>query len=176
MKRIIGLVLFSVLLVSCQQKEEPKPQYKFPTDSTMSVQSNSEEKMLRDVLAKDPANLNGWIRLGNMLMDNSRYAEAAEAYSKALDLDPKNVDVRVDMGTCYRNIGKPDLAVKEFNKALEYNPNHLNAHRNLGIVSEYDLKDKTRAIKEFEKYLQLGPNASDAEVVRQEIQKLKAAK
>jgi len=179
MKRIIGLFLFAVLIVSCQQKEEPKPQYQFPTGSAsgpIQGTGQDDEKMLKEALAKDPKNVNGWIKLGNTMMDTSRFNEAIDAYSKALDLDAKNVDVRVDLGTCYRNAGKPDFAVKEYRKALEIDPNHINGHKNLGVVLAYDLKDKAQAIKEFEKVLQIAPNAPDAEVIRQEIQKLKAAK
>lgn len=177
MKKIIGLVLFAALIVSCQQKEEPKAQYQFPTGSVPGpVQGQNDEKMLIEAVTKDPGNVNAWIKLGNTMMDTSRFNEAIDAYKKALDIDPRNVDVRVDMGTCYRNIGKPDFAVKEYRKALEFDPNHLNGHKNLGVVLEYDLRDKAQALKEFEKYLQLAPNSPDAEVIRQEIQKLKAAK
>jgi tetratricopeptide (TPR) repeat protein len=85
------------------------------------------------------------------------------------------VDVRVDMGTCYRNTGRPDRAVEEYRKALAINPRHLNAHRNLGVVLAFDLGDKKQAIKAFEEYLRLSPNAPDADQLRQEIARLKAA-
>jgi len=93
-----------------------------------------------------------------------------------LDIDPKNVDVRVDMGTCYRKLGKPDVALKEYRRALELNPNHLFALKNMGVVFAYDLRDADQAVKAFEKALALAPNAPDAEQLKQEIQKLKAAK
>jgi tetratricopeptide (TPR) repeat protein len=109
-------------------------------------------------------------------MDTSRFSEAVEAYQKALDIDPKNVDVRVDMGTCYRKLGKPDVAVKEYRKALELDPQHLHALKNLGIVFAYDLHDSKEAVKAFEKALAIAPNDPDAERLKQEIQKLKAAK
>ena len=174
------LLLAGALLVfaiaGCQQKEEPKPQYQFPTGPVVNVQSGEQEKMLREVIAKDPKNLNALINLGNMMMDTSRFSEAVEAYQKALDIDPKNVDVRVDMGTCYRKLGKPDVALKEYRKALELNPNHLFALKNMGVVFAYDLRDADQAVKAFEKALALAPNAPDAEQLKQEIQKLKAAK
>ena len=168
------LLIFTV--VGCQQKEEPKPQYQFPTGPVAPVQSMEQEKLLREVVAKDPKNVNGWISLGNMMMDTSRFGEAVEAYQKALDIDPKNVDVRVDMGTCYRNLRKPDVAVKEYRQALELNPQHLHALKNLGIVFAYDLHDSKEAVKAFEKALAIAPNDPDAERLKQEMQKLKAAK
>lgn len=171
MKKLFIVLFVIVVAFGCKQKEEPKPQYQIPSGP---VQSQDDVKMLKDVLQKDPANLNAWIKLGNTLMDTSRYAEAVEAYQKALDIDPKNVDVRVDMGTCYRYSGRPDKAIEEYKKALQYNPNHLYGHKNMAIVLAYDFKKNAEAIKEFEKYLELAPTAPDAGQVREEIKKLKA--
>ncbi len=151
MKKLLLAGAFLVFAIAgCQQKEEPKPQYQFPTAPVVNVQSGEQEKMLREVIAKDPKNVNAWVSLGNMMMDTSRFSEAVEAYQKALDIDPKNVDVRVDMGTCYRNLRKPDMAVKEYRKALELNPQHLFALKNMGIVLAYDLRDADQAVKAFE--------------------------
>ena len=97
---------------------------------------------LRSMAKMNPGKADGWIALGNALMDTQQFGEAIDAYQKALALDPKNVDVRVDMGTCMRGIGKYEAAVAEFRKAIKMAPNHLNAHRNLGVVLGFDLKDR----------------------------------
>jgi regulator of sirC expression with transglutaminase-like and TPR domain len=68
------------------------------------------------------------------------------------------------------------MAVKEYRKALETDPKHLQAIKNLGIVYAYDLHDNKEAVKAFEKALAVAPNDPDAERLKQEIQKLKAAK
>jgi len=175
-KLIITSILLIFAVVGCQKKEEPKQQYEFPSGSAGSIQSMDQVKMLQEAAAKDPKNVNAWISLGNMLMDTKRFSEAIDAYEKALAIDPKNIDVRVDMGTCYRNSGKPDMAIKEYRKALEVNPQHLHALKNMGIVYAYDLRDSKEAVKAFEKVLAIAPNDRDAERLRQEIQKLKAAK
>jgi len=174
MKKILYFVLLSLIIAGCQQqKEEPKSKPQFPAGP---IQAQDTLRLAQEAVRADPKNVNAWIQLGNMLMDASRFNEAVDAYQKALEIDPKNVDVRVDMGTCYRNSGKPDIAVKEFRKALEINPNHAFGHLNLAVVLAGDFKDKAQAIKEFEKYLQVAPNASNAEQIRQEIQKLKTSK
>jgi tetratricopeptide (TPR) repeat protein len=109
-------------------------------------------------------------------MDTSRFHEAIDAYQKVLELDPKNVDVIVDMGTCYRGIKRSDRAAEEYRKAIAINPRHLNAHRNLGTVLLFDLGNKKQGIKELEEYLRLSPNTPDANQIRQEIARMKAAK
>jgi len=176
-KATIGLLLIFAI-AGCQQKEEPKPQYQFPVGPVQGgpIQAKDDTKLLQEAAKKDPGNVDAWIKLGNTMMDTSRFNEAIDAYQKALDINPKNVDVRVDMGTCYKNIGRPDRAVEEYRKALKLNPQHLNGHKNLAVVLAFDLNDKRQAIKEFEKYLELAPNAPDAEQIRQEIQRLRAAK
>ena len=182
MKKLFVLILLSIFsLFGCQQKDDSKPQFQPPVgqpgqglSGSGPIQGFDKVKMLQDVVAKDPKNMNAWIELGNILMDSKRFAEAVEPYQKALAIDPKNVDVRVDMGTCMRESGKPDMAVKEYSKALEYNPNHINANKNMAVVLLYDLKDTKQAVKYFEKALSLAPNAPDAGAIRAEIEKLKA--
>jgi Flp pilus assembly protein TadD len=174
MKRIIGVLLvIAALVVGCQKKEEPKGQNQ-PSGNLM--QSMEEIKFLQEAAKKEPGNPEIWTRLGNALMDSSRFNEAVDAYQKALDINPKEVDVRVDLGTCYRNIKEPNKAAEAYRKALEFNPNHFMAHKNLAVVLTYDLKDSAQGIKEFEKALELAPNASDAAQLRQVISELKAGK
>jgi len=170
---VILLCFLTLIAFACQQKEQPKSQSQPPVSQ---IQSQTDLRNLQDIVLKDPKNLKAWIELGDILMDTSRFNEAIDAYQKALSLDPTNVDVRVDMGTCYRNIGRPDIALKEFQKAIEINPRHGMAHRNMGVVLASDVRDNARAVKELEKYLQLAPNAPDADTIRGEIQRLKAAK
>lgn len=136
---------------------------------------DSEVKLLQDIVRKDPKNVDAYIKLGNVYMDNSRFPEAVECYSKALAIDPNNADVRVDMGSCYRRIGRSETAVQEYKKAIASTPNHLNAHLNLAVVLGYDFNDAKGAIAEFEKYLALAPNAPNAPAIRQEIEKFKSS-
>jgi cytochrome c-type biogenesis protein CcmH/NrfG len=162
-----------IMLGACQQKEEPKAPYQAPT---VQMPGQPDTRALQEIVQKEPGNVKAWIQLGNIMMDTGRFHEAIDAYQKALDLDPKNVDVRVDMGTCYRSIGRSDVAIKEYRKAMEINPSHPMAHKNAGVVLAFDLKNNAEAVKEFEKYLQLAPNAPDAPALRQEVERLKAAR
>jgi regulator of sirC expression with transglutaminase-like and TPR domain len=52
----------------------------------------------------------------------------------------------------------------------------LNAHRNLGVVLGFDLKDREGALKEFKTYLELAPNTPDAVQIKEVIAQLQAAK
>ena len=172
MRILLSAVLVMLFgLVGCQQKEASKKQVVAPPQAMITTQQVDN---LRALAKMNPGKADGWIALGNALMDTQQFGEAIEAYQKALALDPKNVDVRVDMGTCMRGMGKFEAAVAEFRKALKIAPGHLNAHRNLGVVLGFDLKEKEGAIKEFKTFLELAPNAPDADKVRDLIAQLQS--
>jgi len=169
---IIIVLAMTIGAFGCQQRKEEQT----PVTYVPPVPSQTEISQLEQAAKTSPKNKEGWINLGNMLMDSQRFNEAIDAYQKALALDPKNVPVRVDMGTCYRGIGKFDKAVEEYRKALKIDPNFPNAHRNLAVVLATDLHDNKQAIPEFQKYLDLVPNAPDAVTIRQTIQMLSLEK
>lgn len=163
-------------LAGCKKMEQSQQQQQQQQQSpTQNITVHSPEKIavLKSLLQKNPGNVDGWISLGNMLMDSSNFKDAIDAYQKALELTPNNVDVRVDMGTCYRGTGNPLRAVEEYRKAVKINPDHVNAHKNLAVVLAYDLKSSSEAIKEFEIYLKLVPNAPDKGQVMRIIEELK---
>ncbi|HEX8947984.1 MAG TPA: tetratricopeptide repeat protein [Dissulfurispiraceae bacterium] len=179
MKKLIVLAIAIMLAAGCQQKQEPKSaQVQYPGGQPVPNQAQTEQelKAVQEVITKDPHNVNAWVKLGNLLMDNSRFNEAIAAYQNALSINPKNIDVRVDLGTCLRSAGKPDLAAVVFKQAIELNPKHAIAHRNLAVVLAYDLKDKSGGIREFEKYLELAPYAPDAFQIRQAVAEMKGKK
>jgi len=134
----------------------------------------SPEDMLRRALAQNPQNTSLQIQLGNVLMDNEKFAEAILVYSKVLETQPENSDVRIDMGICYRRVHDSERAVEEFRKALQYNPNHINGNLNLGVVLYNDLGDAQGALAAWDKFLTLAPNHPSAPMIRQQVAQLRA--
>jgi tetratricopeptide (TPR) repeat protein len=172
--RKVLIVLMLVLAVVACKREEPKP---IPgAAGPGAVDFDREISLLKSILKEDPDNLQALVKLGNISYDVNRCQDAVDAYGRALELSPDNVNVRVDMGTCYRKLGRSDRAMEEYRKAIEINPNHQYAHMNMAVVLAYDFNKKDEAIKEFEKYLELAPTAPNAQFVKDEIAKLKAAK
>lgn len=170
---LCAVLILSFGLAGCKQKDAPQKQVVALPPIMISPQQIDS---LRSLAKMNPGKADGWIALGNALMDTQQFGEAVEAYQKALAIDPKNVDVRVDMGTCMRGIGKPEAAVAEFRKAIKIAPRHLNAHRNLGVVLGFDLQDREGAIKELRTFLELAPNSPDAGTIKNAIAQLQAGK
>ena len=182
MKRIILLLLVAAaIILGCKQQQQGQwsqgqaGQNQVVVPPPM-IKSPQEVQQLESLAKANPKSADAWSALGNAQMDAQRFAEAIISYQRSLDLDPKNVNVRIDMGTCYRGVGQPEKAVEEYRKGMKIDPRHAMAHMNAGVVLAFDLGRKAEAVKEFEKYLELAPNAPNAADIRQEVQKLKAAK
>jgi Flp pilus assembly protein TadD len=58
-----------------------------------------------------------------------------------------------------------------FKKAIRKQPRHAPAHRGLGLVYQ-KLGRNANAIRSFKTYLKLAPNADDATVIRNRIERL----
>jgi tetratricopeptide (TPR) repeat protein len=168
---IVVAALFIVTAnFACKDRQEQKQQPVTYTPAAPPAQMQFDQLQL--AAKRSPKSAPAWIDLGNALMDSQRFAEAIDAYDKALALEPKNVNVLVDQGTCYRGIGKFDKAVEQYQKAIKIDPGFPNAHRNLGVVLSADLHKNKEGIKEFQRYLEILPNASDAEAIKQSIREL----
>jgi cytochrome c-type biogenesis protein CcmH/NrfG len=123
----------------------------------------------RDILAKDPTNLQAAIGLGNLLYDGGRFTEAIAAYRQALALDKRNAAVSTDLGTALWYSGQPDAALAQFEQSLEFVPNHPQTLFNIGIVKRDGKGDLRGAVEAWETLLATNPGYPDAEKVRQLI-------
>jgi tetratricopeptide (TPR) repeat protein len=101
---------------------------------------------LKATLEKDPRNVAALVQLGNMYMDATKYAQAAEYFARALDVreDPT---VRTDLGICYKQDGQLDKAVDAFARAASEAPDQWQALYNEAIVlGELQRWDDARAV------------------------------
>jgi len=124
---------------------------------------------LRDILAKDPKNLQAAAQLGNLLYDAGRYAEAVPAYQQAFVLDPTNVNVSTDLGTALWYAGRADEALAQYEKSLAIDPNHAQTLFNQGIVRHDGKGDHARAVQSWEQLLAANPDYPDRAKVQQLI-------
>ncbi|MGW8178724.1 MAG: tetratricopeptide repeat protein [bacterium] len=178
MHTVVYALVIAVLAVSCSDDSKSSyppagPSGGGGSSELSALQADRDVKLLREIVAREPENVDAWIKLGNIFMDTGKFQEAVDAYGAALAIDPKNVNVRVDMGTCYRSLGDPVRAVEEYRKAIAVKPDHVYAYKNLGVVLAFDLQRNAEAIKAFREYLKLAPNAPDALQISNLIDELK---
>ncbi|HEX9191583.1 MAG TPA: tetratricopeptide repeat protein [Candidatus Deferrimicrobiaceae bacterium] len=134
----------------------------------------AEIENYKEVLRKDPNNLQALIGIGNLYYDTNQDLLAIENYRKALALDPSNVNVRTDMAVCYRRKGNPDRAVEELKKAISTNPRHAQSRYNLGVILIHDKNDPAGGVKAWEGLLENVPDYPYRDQLRAEIARLRS--
>jgi cytochrome c-type biogenesis protein CcmH/NrfG len=124
-------------------------------------------RALRNILARDPGNVQANTQLGNLFFDAGRYAEAVAPYEKAFAVDSKNANLSTDLGTALWYSGRTDEALAQFQKSLAITPNHPQTLFNLGIVRRDGKHDLAGAVKAWEQLLATDPNYVDRDKVQQ---------
>ena len=122
---------------------------------------------LRNILARDPANLQANTQLGHLYYDSGRFAEAVGPYQKAFAVDAKNVNLSTDLGTSLWYSGRPDEAIAQFEKSLAVDPTHPQTLFNLGIVRRDGKQDYAGALQAWEKLLAANPSYPERAKVEQ---------
>src|SRR5574340_1195475 len=99
--------------------------------ATLALKDNERATDARNINAEDdvetkqePLTGAAWVKLGHWHMNAKRFAEAINAYRKALSINPNDADVLTDLGTCMKEIGEPKQAIEQYRMAIKANPNH----------------------------------------------------
>lgn len=121
------------------------------------------DKQAAPFLAKLKSNPNdsaALVQVGAIYHTSHRFKEAADYYSRALDLDPKNVAIRTKLASSlYRN-GDIDGSISQLNKALSYEPADANALFDLGMIKLQGKSDAKGAIAAWQRLLKTNPQLS----------------
>src|SRR3990172_1311777 len=100
----------------------------------------------RDILARDPKNLQAAVNAGNLLYDAQRYVEAIAFYQQAFALNPSDVNVSTDLGTALWYAGRADEALAQYNQSLALDATHAPTMLNIGIVRADGKQDYAGAV------------------------------
>jgi tetratricopeptide (TPR) repeat protein len=126
----------------------------------------NELRVYRDILGRDPKNVQAAVRAGNLLYDAQRYVEAIPFYQQAFALDPSDVNVSTDLGTALWYTGRADEALEQYARSLAINPRHAQTLYNLGIARADGKHDYGGAIKAWDTLLEISPGYPEAARVR----------
>jgi len=121
----------------------------------------------RDILTRDPKNLQSAVKAGNLLYDARRYDEAIPFYQHAFALNESDVNVSTDLGTALWYAGRPDDALAQYERSLKTSPTHAQTLFNVGIVRADGKHDYAGAITAWEKLLATTPDYPNAAGVRE---------
>jgi len=168
---VMLMIVVAVAVAGCKKKPT---QQAGGEGEAINLNALSEIENYKDILKKDPNNLQALINVANLYFDTRQDLLAIEHYRKALDLDPRNVNVRTDMAVCYRRSGNPDRAIEELKKAISMDPRHAQSRYNLGLILFHDKNDIEGGVKAWEALLENIPNYPYRENLQAEITKARA--
>jgi len=169
---VLLLSLAAALPVSgCKKKQPPAPA---GDGEPIRLNAFAEIDHYKEILRKDPNNLQALIGIGNLYFDTKQDLLAIEHYRKALALDPTNPNVRTDMAVCYRRSGNPDQAIEELMKAISTNPRHAQSRYNLGVILVHDKNDVEGGIKAWEALLENVPDYAYRDNLKAEIARMRS--
>ena len=168
---ILGVALASLIVAGgCRKKEAPRGGEGEPINLT----ALAEIENYKEILRRDPNNLQARINIGNLYFDTRQDLAAIEHYRKALELDPRNPNVRTDMAICYRRKGDPDRAVEELKKAISTDPRHAQSRYNLGVILIHDKNDIEGGVRAWEALLENVPGYPYRDSLKMEITRMRA--
>jgi len=132
---ILSVSFLVALTASCKKPETPKekrPESAVTTGPILDTglaQSGNFRKEIESI--NNPEEL---ARLGDKYFESSRFAEAIEAYEKALKLNPKDADTYNDLGLAFHYTARSERAVEILRKGTEVNPSFQRVWLSLGFV------------------------------------------
>lgn len=126
-------------------------------------------KAYRDIMARDPKNVQAAVNAGNMLYDAKRYEEAIPFYQQAMAANGSDANVSTDLGTALWYTGRPDAAIAQYSVSLAIDPNHAQTLFNMGIVKSDGKQDYAGAIASWQALLAKNPSYPNAANVRSMI-------
>ncbi|MBI4494665.1 MAG: tetratricopeptide repeat protein [Chloroflexi bacterium] len=107
-------------------------------------------------LAENPRDTSTMAAIADWLYKGRRFAQAADLYYQAVDVEPDNAHFRVGLGLALFYQGMPNMAQRELKRAIELNPKSTDAHFNYALMMSHGSQaDLTAARASWEKVVQL---------------------
>jgi tetratricopeptide (TPR) repeat protein len=94
--------------------------------------------------------------LGDLHIQNSRFADAQQQYEEALSLSPDDVDLYVKIGQAHLLMGKPQLALEKTKGVRQKNYDNMALLRVVAL-SEFQTGDAAAARTDLKRYIENGP-------------------
>ena len=122
-------------------------------------------------LKEDPKSWTLWVNYGNLLWDQEKRGEAAEAYEKSIDINPHYSLGQFNMGNVYYGKGDYKKARYHYEQAVELDPSIALAHFYLArAYLKLQLGEKSLA--SVEKAVVLDPSHESARMMRQDLRQI----
>ena len=134
--------------------------------SSSAAASAATESSLRDAVAREPENFEANRRLGKLLVDKEKAAEAVPYLERASRLNPGDDDNSYELALAYAGAGNPERARTQARALLvrqdkthsaEAHQDRAELHHLLGDVEE-KLGNPLEAVREYQRAAELDPS------------------
>jgi len=136
------------------------------TESRAAVAWLGEGARPNEVLCREQARQEAadWFERGCKLdSERATYADAIEAYTRALEADPDFADAHCNLGTVLYNQNRKAKARSCFERAITIEPHHAEAHLNLATLFEEGGRNES-ALHHYKIALEADPLCADTHV------------
>jgi tetratricopeptide (TPR) repeat protein len=140
-----------------------------------AVLDENQVTALKSVAAREPANAQPRLQLGNLYFDAERYDDAIKWYGEAVKLSPKDPNVSTDLGISYYYTNQPDKALEQFGRSLEIDPKHAKTLLNVGMVKAFGKQDLEGATKAWQQLIDIAPGSPEGQAAKRAVDSLKSA-
>ncbi len=143
----------------------------------MSAEKTERIKDLKRRISAEPDDASLYYKLGGVYIALNEPGDAINALRKAVDLDPRKTRYRLLLANAYARYNQHSRAKKQYEMVLSIDPTKAEAHKYLGLLFEFHLRDPAAALNHYRNYVRLG--GKDARVLkrydllRQEIEHAK---
>lgn len=120
----------------------------------------------------NPEVIEFYLALGECYFKKGEREKALETFSRAMEIQPNNPKTHYNLGIVHYRDDRTEQAIQSFETSIELDPNFSSSYYQLGLAYT-KTGDFKKAIKCFEEFLRLEPNSSDANLVKEMIEKLK---
>lgn len=116
-----------------------------------------KKQYVEKILAQDPHDLWALTERGYDFLSVNDYAQAVQAFSRALRVEPRAQDARVGLGKVYYLQGKMQEAEAQYRQVLQDTPEHEHALAECARVKA-ETNRVLEAIRDLERVVQLDPH------------------
>lgn len=122
------------------------------------------ERLVKDVLQRDPKNVEGHILLSSVLFAQDRKDQALAELNQAIELDPSRAESYLSLSRFYLVTNEPAKAEEVFKKAISVNPGSALVHTEYGkyLVQVHRMPE---AEAELKKAVEVAPSDRNARFV-----------
>lgn len=134
------------------------------------------EQYYKNLLEENPQDTASMLALVSLYTDQSvgRYQDAINYLNQYLALRPDDINAKLRVASIYiNNLGDNLAAITVLNEVTAAAPDNADAFLQLGLAQK-NAGQNQAAILSLNRYLELAPSSSNADLVRQEIEKLSA--